>query len=184
MAAGKMYGIHDVQMRYNKETDEIEILLPGNSSDPTKIIRLPNGGGGSGQGFPVEAVQLRFEDDGTITAIPSPADKGIVFENTQVGPTHIRAEGPYDNNTLSLEGNGNEGEGRVELSANNELILAVSHDGVSPKYGLFDKASAPNVQPDAVVEPVGGVVVDVEARTAISELIAVMKLLGHTTDPV
>src|SRR5713101_5414846 len=40
----KTYGIHDDQMRYNKTTDQIEILLPGNSDDPTKTIRLPNNG--------------------------------------------------------------------------------------------------------------------------------------------
>jgi hypothetical protein len=72
----KTYGIHDVQMRYNKETDEIEILLPGNSSDPTKIIRLPNGGGGGdGVGFPVaNARQLYFQGDEILTDIHTTED--------------------------------------------------------------------------------------------------------------
>jgi hypothetical protein len=43
MAQGKTSGIHDVQMKYDKDTEELLIYLPGNSSDPEKIIRFGKG---------------------------------------------------------------------------------------------------------------------------------------------
>jgi hypothetical protein len=43
-----VFGIHDGQMRYNEETRNLEILLPGNSNDPTKVLKFSTGGGFGG----------------------------------------------------------------------------------------------------------------------------------------
>jgi hypothetical protein len=182
MGAGKTYGIHDVQMRYNKETDEIEILLPGNSSDPTKIIRLPNGGGGSGQGLPAPGNTLII-DLGEINEVDveDTVNPGVTSRNDQF---QLRHEPPDSTNGfLRLEAIGNPTNakaGFIELRCNGVRVATFAVDALGvTAMGFFDKAEPPlGVQIPAITNAT-----DLpSALIAINSLLAGMRQFGYLAE--
>lgn len=178
MALGKTFGIHDAQMRYNKDTEELEILLPGNSDDPSKILRFPVGD--SGQGFPVaEARQIVITSDEVVTEITtsdnSPAGINVIGQDAK-----IQANAPLDTaGVVTIEGIGNPTNarsGKVQLRANGLPVLTVEVDLASTqKIGVFSKAGAtlsaqPLAIPDAVDLPT--------ALTSLNSLLTAQRALG------
>jgi hypothetical protein len=150
MARGKTYGIHDVQMRYNKDTDAIEILLPGNSSDPTKIISLPNGGGGGG--FPVAGNELQFEGGEVDIAAGSP---GITAISPNGFKIQVTEPGGETDAVLILEANASAGQYEgVHMAVKESLGFRLfSEDGEGPmkiaEYGADGAERSPAID-DAV----------------------------------
>lgn len=180
MAAGKTYGIHDVQMRFNKETDEIEILLPGNSSDPTKIIKLPNGGGGSGQGFPVEnARQIVFQGDEVLTDIHTSEDNPAGLQSD--GDVTIQVNAQIDTiANINLNAVGNNRKGIVQLTARGIRVAEFEVDQLdTQRFGIFSKASAGHAAQTAAIPNAADLAT---AITAINALLASQRGYGWITE--
>lgn len=165
MAKGKTYGIHDVQMRYNKDTDAIEILLPGNSSDPTKILSLPNGGGGGG-GFPATGNQLEFAGGEVDVGAGSPGITAVSPNGFKILITELEGE---TDAVLVLEAQASGGQYQgVHLAVKESLGFRLfSEDGDGPmkiaEYGADGAERSPAID-DAI-----------DLATAISGLNALLQ---------
>jgi hypothetical protein len=174
--------IHDTEMTIDEETGIITVKFPGWREDPSKMFSFFPGEG-SGQGFPLSGNTINISDS-FIMSVDTGTNPGI---NVADDLFNIALNGVVPNGDVDISMSPNaDGTGKSSFAifTKGNLIAKWQDDNGEKKYGVFDKAPSPNVQPTAVDEPVGGAVIDVEARQAIVGMIVGMKQLGHMEDPV
>jgi hypothetical protein len=173
--------IHDTEMTIDEETGIITVKFPGWREDPSKMFSFFPGQG-SGQGFPLPGNKITISD-GSIISVSTGPNPEIAVEDDSF-TIFLDAQIPDSPAAIILNASANgAGAGEVNLITNGYTGLTVRNSDV-PRYGVFDKASSPGAQPAQVDGPVGGAVIDAEARSAIEEIIAAMKSLGHMEDLV
>jgi hypothetical protein len=170
--------VHDLEMFFDEDSGEITIRRPGWRTDPTKIVTFFPGAG-SGQGFPLIGNTIDISID-NIMSVGSSTNPGI---NVADDYFNIGLNGQVPNGDVDISMSPNaDGTGKSSfvIYTKSDLIAKWQDDNGTKKYGVFDKAISPNVQPSAVTIPV-----DLPtALIAIEEIIIAMKSLGHMEDPV
>jgi hypothetical protein len=170
--------IHDTEMTIDEDTGEITIKFPGWRENPARMFSFFPGQG-SGQGFPLTGNTIDITDS-NIMSVGSSTNPGI---NVADDYFNIGLNGQVPNGDVDLSMSPNaDGTGKSSfvIYTKSDLIAKWQDDNGTKKYGVFDKAIFPNVQPSAVTIPV-----DLPtALIAIEEIIVAMKSLGHMEDPV
>lgn len=170
--------IRDTEMTIDESTGVITVKFAGWREDPSKMFSFFPGAG-SGQGFPLAGNVLDISID-KIMSVNTAANASINIADEQfnLGLTNTLPNGNAEI-TLSPVGEGT-GQGSVAFYTNSTIIARWMDDAGTQRYGVFDKAIFPNVQPDSIDDP--GTLP--EALTAISEILAAMRQLGHIKEGV